>query len=197
MDVTEDCTSLFDKKVVSSHEFTSNGMRLLFRHLESYDDYTQVRPLVEKLSRCVTFHSREYVEVMLNYPSFYPFVVCLLEDTSTGDDSSPVDNDHSSVPPSADFCSRSDRPKIIGYLEVYVMPHLGRSFDCRLERIIVDPEYRNRGVCQNMLRHAITFCTSVLHCNRIDLISDNPVALHIYQKFGFKQVMVNTYRKSV
>ncbi|ORM39581.1 Diamine acetyltransferase [Babesia sp. Xinjiang] len=180
--------SLFDKKVVICEEFELDGLNLVFKCLDSYEEYLEVLPLVKKLSRCSLEHHRAYVDSMLRMPLYYPFVVRVLDSVGCDD----VTSSSSSV-----RSVNSDGSSIIGYIEVYAMPHLGRLFDCRFERVIVDPAYRNRGVCHKMLSIAIEFCTSVLRCNRIDLTSDNPLAIHIYEKFGFEHVNVNTYRKTV
>ncbi|EDO07484.1 Acetyltransferase (GNAT) family protein [Babesia bovis T2Bo] len=197
METRGENVGIFDRHSGICEEFELDGLCLKFKQLESYDEYLEVRPLVEQLSRCSIIHYREYVERMLRYPSYYPFVLCLSGSASNVEPRNPVGDNTDANTSTAECNSSLGRNMIIGYLEIYVMPHLGRSFDCRLERVVIHPSYRNRGICQRMLNSAIEFCTSVLRCNRIDLISDNPVAVHIYKKFGFDHVMVNTYRKSV
>lgn len=199
---------LFERKVAFSEEFTADGFHGLVKPLDSYEEYLEARPLVEQLSRCSTWHSREYVEAMLRVTSYYPFVVVLVDHQSTsaslstasscaGVSSSGVTSAGSDGPDVASDTSSSQRHKVIGYMEVYTLPHLGRSCDSRLERVIVDPLYRNHGICHIMLKFVIGFCRDLLHVNRIDMICDNPVAIRLYNKFGFESVDTNVYRKTL
>ncbi|CDR94641.1 hypothetical protein, conserved [Babesia bigemina] len=199
MDSSADICNVFENKVSFTDEFEVNGLRFLFKPLESYEEYLEVRPLVETLSQCPITHCRQYVDVMLRLPSYYPFLVCLVDDSSgrkRNDDTAASSSCDGPAPASGPDSSPATS-HIVGYIEVYMMPHLGRLFDSRFERIIVDPKYRNMGVCQKMVATAIHFCRSVLRCNRIDMICNNPVAIHVYEKFGFELVKTNTYRKTL
>lgn len=182
-----------------------NGMRLLLKSMDSYEEYQDVRPLVSMVSRCSLWHSREYVEAMLGIPSYYPFIVQLLEEKEQ--ESSPAMTesvcaqvDLTSVDVATSDCEMGNfgifkhKPKIIGYMEVYTLPHLGRLCDSRLERVIVDPLYRNRGICRMMMNFVTKFCKDTLHCNRIDLISANPIAISLYEKMGFEPVESGMFR---
>ncbi|GIX62536.1 acetyltransferase domain-containing protein, putative [Babesia caballi] len=194
-----DVCTLLERKVLFSEEFEANGLRLLFKQLESYEEYLAARPLVEMLSRCSIIHGKDYVNAMLRLPSYYPFVVYLLGEGSANAaaaEAASASDRNGEVRTPAPTDERREI-NIIGYIEVYTLPHLGRLFDSRLERVVVDPRYRNHGVCQKMITLALRFCSSFLHCNRVDLICDNPVAMHIYEKFGFVEVKTNTYRKTL
>ncbi|EKX74251.1 hypothetical protein BEWA_042920 [Theileria equi strain WA] len=178
-----DQISLFSLKAEHTHEFTTSGIPILLKKLETYEEYLEVRPILEGVSRCYTVHPREYVEKMLSTPLFYPFIIQLnTKSNDTFDSSLNGTNDQK-------------HKKIVAYFEIHVIPHLGRLFDSRLERVIVDPEYRNLGIFSELLNFTVRFCTSVLKCNRIDLTSENPIAIRMYEKIGFEKVDSNVYRK--
>ncbi|GBE60202.1 acetyltransferase domain-containing protein [Babesia ovata] len=249
MDPSVDIRDLFENKLSFSEEFEVGDLRFIFKPLESYEEYLEVRPLVETLSNSPILHCRKYVDAMLRLPSYYPFLVCLIDDSSdrecgsdtaanpscngevdgdaigngdgNGDGNDVGDGDadgdgvgngggevvgegvsdsngySDSEVSSPETNRRSATLHIVGYIEVYMMPHLGRLFDSRFERIIIDPKYRNKGVCQKMVAIAIDFCSSIMGCNRIDMICSNPIAIHVYEKFGFELVKTNTYRKTL
>ncbi|KAK2197738.1 bifunctional GNAT domain/Acyl-CoA N-acyltransferase [Babesia duncani] len=150
-------------------EFKAKGLDLLLKPLESYEEYEIVRPLVEGLSRCPVFHTQEYVEAMLSLPTYFPFIILLKKDVLNPE-----------LP--------LEECRIVGFFEIYMLPHMGRFPDSRLERFVVSPDYHNRGIGQGMLELAIKFCKSHLGCNRIDLIAKNSIAIHIYKKFGFSEI---------
>lgn len=178
-----DQISLFTAKAEPKYEFITNGLRILLKRLETYEEYLEVRPILEGVSRCYVTHPREYVEAMISTPLFYPFILQL-----NAEPDSTCDNSQNNV-------NGSKYEKIVAYFEIHVIPHLGRLFDSRLERVIVAPEYRNLGIFSELLDFSVKFCKYILNCNRIDLTSENPVAIRMYEKVGFEKVDSNIYRK--
>lgn len=209
MESDPDTRSLLLRKVPCAKILELDDSKVTLKLLETYEEYLEVRPLVETLSRCSLWHPREYIEEMLRLPSYYPFIVCLDDelDGATQDETEPpsslgVHSGHENVPSTATAPEKaagqsSHKSKIIGYMEVYMLPHLGRTCDSRLERVIVDPVYRNRGLCHMMIKFVTEFCKDTLHCNRIDLTCENPIAMGIYTKYGFEPVHSSILRKTL
>nr|PVC52440.1 hypothetical protein MACL_00000776 [Theileria orientalis] len=157
-------------KVNLKKELTVSEINLELKNMDSYEEYLEVRPITELVSRSNMYHSEDYIASMISNPLYYPFVV--------------------------KFVPKNDqKPKIVAYFEIYILPHLGRMFDSRLERVIVTPEYRNLGIFNYLITFAIDFCKSTLKCNRIDLICENPVAMRVYERFEFEKVDTTLYRK--
>lgn len=47
----------------------------------------------------------------------------------------------------------------MGFLELLRLPHLGRKFDGRLERVVVSEDFRNKGLATKMCQHTIAQVT--------------------------------------
>ncbi|UVC54192.1 hypothetical protein MACJ_003527 [Theileria orientalis] len=161
---------LLKNKVNLKREVTISELNLELKIMDSYEEYLEVRPITELVSRSNMYHSGDYIASMLSNPLYYPFI---LKSAS----------------------KNNEKPKIVAYFEIYILPHLGRMFDSRLERVIVIPEYRKLGIFNYMITFAIDFCKSTLKCNRIDLIAENPIAMRIYERFEFEKVDTTLYRK--
>ncbi|CCF76013.1 hypothetical protein BmR1_04g09185 [Babesia microti strain RI] len=173
---SDQCTDVLIRKIEISKNFTLNNLSFTLQLLSTYDVYLEARKLVSMVSRCSIVHNERFINELLKSKLFYPIAIKL------------SDSDTSS-------CMKGEC--IIGYFEIYLMPHLGRAFDGRIERMIVHPQYRNIGVCQKMMASAIELCKNNLMCNRIDLYAENEIAKYIYTKFGFSQVHTNVYRLSL
>uniref|UniRef100_A0A3B0MK70 Acetyltransferase (GNAT) family, putative n=1 Tax=Theileria annulata TaxID=5874 RepID=A0A3B0MK70_THEAN len=315
---------LLKEKIKYNKKFTISGLKLIIKNLDSYEEYVNVYPIVQMVTRTNIYHSKEYIENMLTNPLYYPFIILLdstengvgltedrvgssddrvgsgenrvdstdngvdltedglssketgvnlkenrlgssesglsskeagfysnsvnssdltenrlnsttyslnskenslnstensldsresgLSSKETGFDST-SDNSLDSTSNSLDSTTNSLDLKetglnstdkeltlgtgfmTVGYFEIYLMPHLGRLFDSRLERVIVHPEYRKKGIFTYMLTFVIDFCKSTLMCNRIDLTSNNPIAERGYKTFQFEHINTNLYRK--
>ncbi|XP_953593.1 uncharacterized protein TA09565 [Theileria annulata] len=301
---------LLKKKIKYNKKFTISGLKLIIKNLDSYEEYVNVYPIVQMVTRTNIYHSKEYIENMLTNPLYYPFIILLdstengvgLTDGRVGSGENGVDSTDNGVDSTEDglssketgvdlkenrlgssesglssreagfysnsvnssdltenrlnsttyslnlkenslnlkenslnstesglssketgFDSASVNPLdpsdislnsttnsldlkekeltlgsgivTVGYFEIYLMPHLGRLFDSRLERVIVHPEYRKKGIFTYMLTFVIDFCKSTLMCNRIDLTSNNPIAERGYKTFQFEHINTNLYRK--
>ncbi|CEL99281.1 unnamed protein product [Vitrella brassicaformis CCMP3155] len=163
-------------------------------------DYPAVRDLLPKVSRCREEHSLELVAAYLSLPTYHAF--CCF--TSTDPDqpfSAPAapavaaatTNGHdgpSTLP--ADFDESS--LELVGYGELYLMPHMGRGFDGRLERVVVSEGFRGRGLATALCEHIIEQARGPLACGRVDLTVENPAAKHIYTKLGFEDVQTKMMR---
>ncbi|KJP85831.1 hypothetical protein AK88_04538 [Plasmodium fragile] len=87
-----------------------------------------------------------------------------------------------------------DGKHIVGYTEIYLLFHMGRFFDSRIERLVVDKNYRNRGFGLLIMYISIYVLKYIYQCNRCDLTVDNEVALKIYKKLNFHNVQTHVYR---
>ncbi|EZG56043.1 putative acetyltransferase domain protein [Gregarina niphandrodes] len=129
------------------------------------EDYDRVRDILPSVTRCSSRYSRETVEQMLQFPSFFPFIIVdTLNDT------------------------------LIGYAEVHRMPHLGRGMDGRLEKVIIKEEYRGKKVAQVACRELMDIAKNVLNCGRCDLTVEKPDAMTVYERLGFEPVSTNVWR---
>lgn len=81
-----------------------------------------------------------------------------------------------------------------GFCELYVMPHLGRAADGRLERVVVSPAYRGKGIATAMCQLVLKLAKEQLEIGRLDLTVEKPEARHIYTKLGFAPVNTETLR---
>lgn len=50
---------------------------------------------------------------------------------------------------------RNDSNELVGYCELYRLPHIGRNFDSRIERVVVREAFRGRGLATLMCEHLI------------------------------------------
>ena len=57
-----------------------------------------------------------------------------------------------------------------------------------IKRIVVDPQYRKRGLARQLILHIITFARTELHVEAIDLHvwENNFSAIRLYEALGFK-----------
>eukprot|EP00918_Siedleckia_nematoides_P049656 GHVU01108836.1.p1 GENE.GHVU01108836.1~~GHVU01108836.1.p1 ORF type:complete len:218 (+),score=21.87 GHVU01108836.1:317-970(+) len=86
--------------------------------------------------------------------------------------------------------------EIIGFAELYCLPHLGRRCDARLERVVVDETHRGKGIASALCVHILQLAEGVLHCGRVDLTVEKDNARHIYEdKLGFEQIQTTVMRK--
>ncbi|GAW81741.1 N-acetyltransferase [Plasmodium gonderi] len=87
-----------------------------------------------------------------------------------------------------------DGKYIVGYTEMYLLFHMGRSFDSRIERLVVDKYYRNKGFGLLIMYISIYVLKYLYQCNRCDLNVENDIALRIYKKLNFFKVETQVYR---
>lgn len=129
-------------------------------------DYDIVRKLLPKVSTCVSTHSEDDITYFLSLPTYHPFVAF-----------------------------REDTGELVGFAEIYRLPHLGRSFDARLERVITTESFRGQGLATRMCECLIDLAKTKLNCNRIDLTVEKADARHIYEtKLQFKHVNTTLLR---
>ncbi|CRG93867.1 conserved Plasmodium protein, unknown function [Plasmodium gallinaceum] len=83
---------------------------------------------------------------------------------------------------------------IVGYIEVYLLFHMGRLFDSRIERLVVHKEYRNKCLGLIIMYICIYMLKYLYYCNRCDLNVENEIALKIYKKLRFINVETKVYR---
>ncbi|CRH00847.1 conserved Plasmodium protein, unknown function [Plasmodium relictum] len=83
---------------------------------------------------------------------------------------------------------------IVGYIEMYLLFHMGRLFDSRIERLVIDKNYRNRCFGLLIMYICIYMLKYLYHCNRCDLNVENEIALKIYKKLRFLNVDTKVYR---
>ncbi|MFL5624597.1 MAG: GNAT family N-acetyltransferase [Ktedonobacteraceae bacterium] len=57
-----------------------------------------------------------------------------------------------------------------------------------IKRVVVDPQYRKRGLARQLLEHIITFAQTELHIEALDLHvwENNFSAIRLYEALGFK-----------
>ncbi len=84
------------------------------------------------------------------------------------------------------FVAEKDE-KIIGIIGVIFMPGFRdhKKLIGYLQRLVVHPDYRKKGVGSMLLEHAINYCRK--KCYKIILHSKNEKAIRIYEKNGFKK----------
>lgn len=138
-------------------------------------DYSLVRQLLPHVSRCSHHLDDENILRLLQLPTYYAF--CCF-----------------SVPPPQS--AATEEGILCGFCELCIVPHLGREADGRLERVVVEPGFRGRGIASAMCSEVIQFAREKLQLGRIDLTVEKPDAKHIYTKLGFSPVTTETLRKS-
>ncbi|CAC9696366.1 conserved protein, unknown function [Plasmodium sp. DRC-Itaito] len=84
--------------------------------------------------------------------------------------------------------------KIVGYVEIYLLFHMARLFDSRIERLVIHKEYRNRSLGLLIMYISIYLLKYLYYCNRCDLTVENDIALKLYKKLNFINVPTNVYR---
>ena len=136
-------------------------------------DYPAVRELLPLVSRCQLQLSKEDLKEILNQPTYIPLCCFAAVEARNG---------------------RSKEGDLCGFCELYVMPHLGRAADGRLERVVVSPAYRGKGIATAMCQLVLKLAKEQLEIGRLDLTVEKPEARHIYTKLGFAPVNTETLR---
>lgn len=132
------------------------------------EDYFELRNLISGVTRCTETLSKEQVEERFRYNSYHPY--CLVD---------------------------TDRGKIVGYAGFYIIPHLGRKNDSRIEHVIISPEYRNRGLGRLLCNQIIEDAKHKFDCGRIDLTVESPIAKKLYASLDFEHVDTQVMRNSL
>eukprot|EP00920_Eleutheroschizon_duboscqi_P027104 GHVT01066354.1.p1 GENE.GHVT01066354.1~~GHVT01066354.1.p1 ORF type:complete len:304 (-),score=83.14 GHVT01066354.1:851-1762(-) len=130
-------------------------------------DYSAVRSLLPHVSRCDRWHEELFLKEMLELPTYHA------------------------------FCAETADAKrqLVAFAELHRMPHLGRRFDARLERVIVAPAFRSMGLATQLCRHILLVAKEKLQCGRVDLTVENPRARYIYEnKLGFAEQQTSVMR---
>ncbi|KAF7456575.1 acetyltransferase, GNAT family protein [Cryptosporidium felis] len=130
------------------------------------EDYSELRELLQDVTRCNEVLTKEQVEERLRFNSFHPY--CLVD---------------------------ADSNKIVGYAGFYVIPHLGRKNDSRIEHLVISKEYRNKGLGRLLCNHIVEDAKSKYDCGRIDLTVENPTAKRLYSSLGFEVFNTEVMRK--
>lgn len=129
-------------------------------------DYDAARSLVPEVSRCNRWLTKDEFAPLLNIPTFHPYC-----------------------------CYRLDTNELVGYAELHRMPHLGRKFDARVERVVISPNFRDKGLASAMCTELIRRAKDELDCGRVELTVEKPAARHIYEeKLHFKPVDTTVMR---
>lgn len=69
---------------------------------------------------------------------------------------------------------------------------------CILHRLCVDPRFQNRGIARQTMEHIEREAAAKgIKAIRLDVFSQNPHALKLYQNCGFKKVGTARWRKGV
>ncbi|KAI4837212.1 glucosamine 6-phosphate N-acetyltransferase [Plasmodium brasilianum] len=87
-----------------------------------------------------------------------------------------------------------ENKNIVGYTEIYLLFHMARCFDSRIERLVVHKEYRNKSFGMLIMYICIYVLKYLYQCNRCDLNVENDIALKIYKKLKFLNVQTQVYR---
>ncbi|EAK87438.1 possible ribosomal-protein-alanine acetyltransferase [Cryptosporidium parvum Iowa II] len=131
------------------------------------DDYFELRNLICDVTRCTETLSREQAEERFRYNTYHPY--CLV-DTENG--------------------------RIVGYAGFYIIPHLGRKNDSRIEHVIISKEYRNRGLGRLLCKQIIEDAKNKFNCGRIDLTVESHIAKKLYSSLEFEKVNTEVMRNS-
>lgn len=73
--------------------------------------------------------------------------------------------------------------KILGFL---IATHIYET--CDILSIIVDPEYRRKGIASNLITYLISDCGEQLKLVTLEVASKNEAAIELYEKFGFEKI---------
>eukprot|EP00922_Rhytidocystis_sp_ex-Travisia-forbesii_P039237 GHVS01058390.1.p1 GENE.GHVS01058390.1~~GHVS01058390.1.p1 ORF type:complete len:374 (+),score=27.41 GHVS01058390.1:720-1841(+) len=142
-----------------------DGTVVLLRSMNA-SDYETVRTLLPGVSTCSSFHESKALDSILQLPLYHPF--CAFQE---------------------------DSGEFVGFGELYRLPHLGRKFDCRLERVLTIESFRGKGLATALCQNLILLAKDQLSCGRIDLTVEKSDARHIYEKkLGFKKVATSLLR---
>ncbi|CDJ47642.1 acetyltransferase domain-containing protein, putative [Eimeria brunetti] len=167
--------------------FSQNNKNFVLRKMKAAD-YPAVRALLPLVSRCQQQLEEPQLSEVLRLPTYVPFC-CFAADAAPSAATA-------AAPGATNGCAKQElaEGRLIGFCEVYVQPHLGRAADGRLERVIVDPDYRGQGIGTAMCREVLQFAKQQLGLGRIDLTVEKENAKHIYTKLGFEPVRTETLR---
>lgn len=127
-------------------------------------DYEALYELVPIVSRCPTKHSESMQKEIFGNPWYHPYVLC-----------------------------RDDTGEVVTFAELIRMPHIGRMYDSRLERVVTKESFRRRGAATKLCQFVVLMA-SKLGCCRIDLTVENPIAKRIYANLGFDTVTTEVQR---
>eukprot|EP01056_Protomagalhaensia_sp_Gyna25_P003247 Protomagalhaensia_sp_Gyna_25__3246@NODE_2952_length_804_cov_291_594771_g2467_i0_p1_GENE_NODE_2952_length_804_cov_291_594771_g2467_i0NODE_2952_length_804_cov_291_594771_g2467_i0_p1_ORF_typecomplete_len181_score17_41Acetyltransf_10/PF13673_7/2e09Acetyltransf_1/PF00583_25/5e09Acetyltransf_7/PF13508_7/8_4e06Acetyltransf_4/PF13420_7/3_6e05Acetyltransf_3/PF13302_7/0_00014FR47/PF08445_10/0_075_NODE_2952_length_804_cov_291_594771_g2467_i031573 len=83
---------------------------------------------------------------------------------------------------------------IIGYAELHRLPHFGRGFDCRLEKVLITEPFRGQKVAQRFCGFLCDLARDELECGRVDLTVEKPDAKALYTHLGFSRVDTEVWR---
>ena len=161
-----------DLKPVS---FSAKEGQYILRRMTAAD-YPHVRQMLRLVSRCLQQLDSADLDELLKQPTYIPF--CCF----------------TSVPSKGRGKGGEKEVELCGFCELYVMPHLGRAADGRLERVVVAPEYRGKGIATAMCQVVLRQAKEHLQLGRLDLTVEKPEARHIYTKLGFTPVQTETLR---
>ena len=75
-----------------------------------------------------------------------------------------------------------DNGMIVGYYSLFLQDHK----ECELNNLCVIPEYRHKGIGEELLKHAFKVAQE-LDCNKINIgiVEENKVLKEWYASFGF------------
>lgn len=80
--------------------------------------------------------------------------------------------------------------KIVGYYSLL----LQENNECELNNLSVIPEYRHRGIGEELLKHAFNFARE-LKCNKVNIgiVEENTVLKKWYESFGFVHIGIQKF----
>ncbi|CDJ29106.1 acetyltransferase domain-containing protein, putative [Eimeria mitis] len=184
--------------------FSVNNKTFILRRMKAAD-YPAVRALLPQVSRCYQQLQEPQLSQVLGLHTYIPFCCFAAAPDSpppppaaaagaaaaaagaAGAGAAGVTNGCAAKQPACEG-------PLCGFAEVYVLPHLGRAADGRLERVIVAAELRGQGLGTAMCREVLRFSRLQLGLGRVDLTVEKENAKHIYTKLGFEPVSTETLR---
>lgn len=83
---------------------------------------------------------------------------------------------------------------IVGYVELYLLFHVGRFFDARIERLVIHKLFRNQKLGLLIMNISIFLLKHLYSSNRCDLTAENEIAINLYKKLHFHNVDTNSFR---
>lgn len=87
------------------------------------------------------------------------------------------------------------KDEIIGYAEIHRLPHFGRGYDGRLEKVLITEAFRGQKVAQRFCSFLCNLAKEVLDCGRVDLTVEKPAAKAVYTNLGFSKVETEVWRR--
>jgi ribosomal protein S18 acetylase RimI-like enzyme len=77
--------------------------------------------------------------------------------------------------------------KFIGYIHIVYIPKIGKWKKglLQIDELYVDKDFRNLGVGSKLVEKAFEI-KDKLGLEKVRLYTENPIAQHVYEKFGFK-----------